>query len=75
MIATIELDGRINHTYYDELGMIVYSVQNLVGQDIQAPTPPSASFRTTVDGTRFWNDTVNQSPKGDTCTIPGCDTA
>jgi RHS repeat-associated protein len=40
-IAAIDTLGRINRTYYDNLGRTSVVVSNLVGQTITNPTPPS----------------------------------
>ena len=40
-IAQIDTLGRITRSYYDDLGRIRFTVQNLVGQSISDPSPPS----------------------------------
>jgi RHS repeat-associated protein len=41
VLAGISNDGAITRTYYDRLDRVRYTVQNLVGQSIENPTPPA----------------------------------
>ncbi len=41
VIATIDTLGRITRTYYNNLNQVEYVVENLVGQPVSNPTPPS----------------------------------
>jgi hypothetical protein len=50
----------------------VSDITDANGQVFLTLVDGSYRFQTELNGVQFWSDTLNHSPEGDTCTLPGC---